>query len=231
MATLGLNLDAPSGWNKWIYAKSVINGLQIPDASFPYLYTPASGFWTRSLIDTRIPWLNTPDALSTFFLGGGTSGTLIGAMGGLAAVGLTSEIRNNSATYAIGRNARPPTMGFCIGNKFKQQVYTRLDVQNDSLNNVIVTNVSVDLLQNSKFKRAYIDHGSIIRYSNVNSSYILSLDVYKTSPPPADLDIKDVKITITTNNGSESSDVNVDILEIKNNWDIVLKFPKKEIHS
>jgi hypothetical protein len=230
MANLSLNLDTPSGWNKWIYAKSVINGVQIPDASFPYLYTPSSGFWARSLIDNNIPWLNATDALTSFFLGGGISGTLAGALGGLATTALTSDIRFKSQTYAVGRGARPPTMGFCLGNKFKQQVYTRMDVMNDSLNSVIVTNVSVDLLQNSRFKRSFIDHGSVERYSNNASEYILSLDINKTIPPPYGLNLTDVTITVTSNN-STSSDISVNVLGVKDNWDIIISRPSQEIHS
>lgn len=229
-----LNLDAPTGWNRWIYAKSVVNNIQIPDASFPYLYTPASGFWGKSILShCLIPWLNTLDAFSAFMLGGGTSSTIPGSVSGLSVVSQIFEISVHGQIFGIGRGAEPPQMGYCIGNKFKQHVYTRMDVQNDGLGRTITTNTSVDLLQNSRFKRAYVDHGSVVRFTNSASiisgatiEYLLTLDIDKTTPPPS-LDLSGTTITITN---SSSSSISVDVLGIKNNWDFIISAPPKEIH-
>lgn len=240
MANLNLNLDAPTGWNRWIYAKSVVGNIQIPDASFPRLYTPSAGFWGRSIIShCLIPWLNTPGAFSAFVLGGGGTGTILGAATGLAVVSQLFEISVHGQIFGIGRGAEPPQMGFCIGNKFKQQVYTRMDVQNDGLGKTITTNIGVDLLQNSRFKRVYIDHGSVVRYTNTASitssasiEHLLTLDINKTTSLPFGFDLSGSTITITTAASTTiaSSDMTLKVLGIKNNWDFIISAPPSDIN-
>ena len=116
-----INSTAPIGWNKWSYARNFFQGtngtVQIPDAPFPYLYTPASGIWSASeLVHCLIPWLNTYNAFTTFLLAGGSSGTLIGSISGLASVAQTFAISVHGQIFGIGRGAEPPQMGYCIGS-------------------------------------------------------------------------------------------------------------------
>jgi hypothetical protein len=230
MANIGLNLSTPNGWNRWLYAKSVVNTIQIPDASFPYLYTPSGGFWGQSIIDhCLIPWLNTIGAFEAFLLAGGATSSLLGSIVGLAVVSELFEISVHGQIFGIGRGADAPQMGFCIGNKFKEHVYTRMDVQNTGDGRTVTTNTSVELLQNYRYKRAYLDHGTIVRYTNSASvagstsiEHILTLDINKTIPPPSTLSLTGATITIANTYGS---DITMNIISVKNNWDFVISAP------
>jgi len=241
MANLGLNLSTPSGWSPWVYARSTYEGIQYLDASFPYLYTPSGGFWGRSIVShCLIPWINTFGAFDTFMRAGGGTGSIMGSVSGLAAVANTFEISVHGETFAVGRNAVPPIMGYCLGNKFKQHVYTRMDVQNDGLGGTIVTNISVDLLQNYRFKRAYIHSGFVSSYTDSASvivgstpNYVLDLGISKSEPPPANINSVVAGTTISivkaANASSASSTISVNVLGVQNNWDISISSPSKEI--
>jgi hypothetical protein len=236
-AASSINFNAPNGWNQWIFLKNNIEGIQKPDSSLPYLYTPADAFWMKSLaIHCLIPWLNTFDAFTLFLLGGGASSSIIGSVGGLALVSQLFELSVKSQTMGIGRGAYPPSMGYCIGDKFKQQIYTRIDVQNTGLQQTIVTYSGIELLQNYKFKRAYVKQGEIVSFNNVASvtnninGYVISLGIDKSTPPPTNISLSE-KITITKAQTltNPSSTFKVNILGVKSNWDIIISKPPEDI--
>ena len=231
-----INLTTPVGWNKWIYARNFFGNVQIPDAPFPYSYIPSKGFWADSIINNcLIPWLNVPSAMDVFLLAGGGTGSLAASVSALSSVGQTFQLSTHSQIFGVGRGAESPSMGFCIGNKFKQQVYTRLDIQNDGLGHTIATNASIDLLQNSIFKRAYVNHGSVVGYSESSSivsgvttpEYLLRLDINKSTPPPTDLNVIGTMITIIKQPDSMvgSETFSVAVVGIKENWDLIINKP------
>ena len=108
----------PSGWNQWIYAKNIAQGVHLLDAPFPVLYTPATGFWMKSIVDTcAVSWINVFDPLSTFLLGGGASGTLTGSLGGLSVVEPLIDIFAAHGSFGLFQSAgRGPQMGYCVGD-------------------------------------------------------------------------------------------------------------------
>lgn len=234
-----INSTAPIGWNKWSYAKNFFDNVQLPDAPFPYLYTPSSGIWSVSSINhCLIPWLNTQGAFTTFLLGGGSTGTFNGALAGLEAVGLTADIALHGQIFGVGRGALPPQMGYCIGNKLKQHVYTRMDVQNDGMGGTITTNTSIELLQNSRFKRAFVKYGTVLQYNttitNGTTTHILTLDIDKNIPPPSSASLSGTKITITklsTDGKKPQASVIVSVLGIQANWDVIISAPETIIES
>jgi hypothetical protein len=172
---------------------------------------------------------------SAFLLGGGTTATILGSIGGLNVVANIFEISVHGQIFGIGRGAEPPQMGYCIGNKFKQHVYTRMDVQNDGLGRTITTNVSVELLQNSRFKRVFVKYGTVVKYTvnnvdNINE-YVLTLDVTKNTPPPSvSLSGNTIKIIKQSSKGSPIiPSISVNVLSIKSNWDVVISKPSGDV--
>jgi hypothetical protein len=235
---VNFNFTAPTGWNKWIHANNAISNLQLPDAEFPFLYTPSAGFWARSWISNCLtPWLITYDAFTLFEISGGVSGTLIGSLNGIAVVNLTAGISTAHQTFGIGRGAAGPQMGYCIGNKFKQHVYVRFDIYNDGFGRFVIPYYGVELLQNSKFKRACVNHGTITRYTNTASSavgavteYLLTLDIVRTDSPSqtAISSVLSDKITITNTSGYTTI---VNVQGLKSNWDVVISRPSIEVNT
>jgi len=215
-----LDLTSPNGWNRWIFVRSSVDSVQLADAPFPPDYIPSSGFWLRGIINNCvIPWLNTFDSLTTFLVAGGSSGTVLGSVSGLSAVGSTFGVSVANQTFGIGRSAPAPEMGFCIGDLFKQHVYTRMDIQNNQ-GFVIATNVMVELLQNSRLKRIYINQGEVLGYRRSGGENLLTLDIYQNDPPMFSAGGEQLKIT--TENGISYT---VNVLEIKSNWEVSISDP------
>lgn len=229
MATLNLNLNSPSGWNKWLYPKTTEFGVQLPDASFPYIYTPANAFWVRSIINhCLVPWINVLDPLSSFALAGGFTGTVAASMSALAVFNELKPISEATGSFSLVGNAPGPIFGYCIGNSFKQNSYLRFDVQN-SIGPVILMDSVVEYLENSRFKRIYVNHGEIVNYRFVNGKYILTLDINRVDSPTEDAKFKikrsGAKIKITQSTG-KIFDLN--ILELLDNWDVVISAPPND---
>lgn len=220
-----LNLQAPSGWNKWIYPRTSVSGVQLADAVFPPTYTPAKSFWLRSIIThCLVPWLNTYDPISAFYLGGGVSHTVAGSAAALSIVQNLYDIWTATGNFSLVGNAPGPQFGYCMGNVFKQHVYARFDIQN-ALGKVILMDSVVEYLENSKFKRIYVDHGEIVDYKISGTKYILTLDINKSEPPPQyaknDVRVSDAySIKIIQSNGKSYS---LKIKELLDNWDIVVE--------
>ena len=228
MATLNLNLNSPSGWNKWLYPKTTAFGVQLPDASFPYVYTPASAFWLRSIIThCLVPWTNVLDPFSLFLLGGGSAGSIYGSLNGLAIFAELFPISIATGSFSLVGNAPGPRFGYCIGSSFKQHSYIRFDVQN-AFGQVVLMDSAVEYLENSRFKRLYVNHGEVINYRIVNNRHILSLDITRSDSPPLSAidNVKNnfYKIKITQ---SDNTSFTLSILELLDNWDITVSAPEK----
>lgn len=222
-----LNFQAPAGWNKWIYPRTSVSGIQLADAVFPPIYTPSKSFWLRSLIThCLVPWINTFDPLSAFLLGGGASGTIAGSVSGLSVVKNLYPIYVATGNFSLVGNAAGPQFGYCMGNSFKQHVYVRFDIQN-ALGAVVLMDNVVEYLENSRFKRIYVNHGNITDYRISEAKHILSLDINKSQLPPqyAKNNISNsgsYYVKITQPNGKKFS---LKILALLDNWDIVVDTP------
>lgn len=224
MATI-YNLSAPPGWNKWVYPKTTApEDTQLPDASFPVIYTPASAFWLRSEIDhCLIPWINVLDPLSAFFIAGGSSSTIVGSVSALATVGILYPLFVASGTWSAFGPYVGPRFGYCIDNKFKQEAYVRFDIMNGGGVQIILLNAGIELLENSRFKRIYVQQGEVAGFKTINDKYLLTLDINNLNSPPEDQSgIIGTKITITKSNGKSFS---LTILGVTSNWDFVVSKP------
>ncbi len=217
-----------SGWNPWKQVRTKINGVEKKDAPLPPLYSPASAFWVQSLISNcNISWLVPMDPFSAFLLGGGATFSLLGSTTGLAVVGQLQEIPS-SGDFGWGLQYRGPEMGFCINSLFKQHLYVRFRVVNNVGNGtILVLNSQIELLQNYRSKRIYVHCGSVVNYSKVGDEHLLTLDVKQDNPPPSDATLNGSRISIlnSAEGDSPSSSVIVNILGIKDNWDLIISDP------
>ena len=191
--------NPPSGWNKWISASTIINGAEgpiyIPDADFPSLYTPADAFWVRSVLShCIIPWINVVDPFTAFLMAGGSSGSIIGSIGGLAVVASLQEIFTAGGSFGLfpkREGGVGPKMGYNIGTSFKQQIYVRFDIQN-AYGRLALTGTGpvVELMENSRFKRLYLYEGEVTGYTVEGvdgTDDLLSIDVEKFSDASTDI--------------------------------------------
>ena len=221
-----LSLSAPNGWNQWVYAKTTVKDpennivIQLPDARFPPLYTPSKSFWLRSIIDNcLIYWINTLDLFSAALISGLGSGTLTGSLGALSTVQELLNVKD-SQVFGIGKSAAAPQMGYCLGSAFKQHVYTTMVIINNRGFQPIATDIYIQLLQNYKFKRIYVNHGQVVKYQYINAQHILTLDInqdtsyVKVAP---DTTIKIVK--------KDGKTVTLHVNGIRENWDLVIGDP------
>jgi len=217
------NLTTPNGWNKWVYPRTTINAsIQLPDALFPPNYTPAKSAWVKGEIGMcDIGWLNPYDYFTIFYLAGGVSGTLMGSLGGIGTADLLANIPDTGTFSAFGPYTGP-RFGFSIGNVFKQQSYVRFDIFNVRGVQVVLTNSQLEMVENSKFKRVYINHGEINGYSASGNDFILRLDINKTTPPPSNLQVSNTTIKITQSDGKT---FNCNLKSINSSWGFVIDDP------
>jgi len=215
MATL--STKAPSGWKKWLRPATYIQGMQMPDASFPWQYTPSKNFWLKSYVERcDIEWYTTPDPMSLFMLSGGTSGTLTGSISALSVVNRLYDMTFDSATFSIFGSAPGPRFGYCVGGELKQQVYVRFDIQNVP-NAVNLMYSGIELLENSKLKRIYVKEGEIQDVKLIDERYYLGLGIDKSTPPPFS-----AVGQITVYSSKTGTSTNYAIGEITDNWEIVV---------
>ena len=102
------------------------------DAPFPPKYTPAWGFWLRSLIrNCSIPWEHPGTLMEDFWLGGGYRGEggLMSVTSGLQTLAQAKDFYKTKV-WGLGYSSIYPQMGYCIGKYFKQEVYVQFDVAN-----------------------------------------------------------------------------------------------------
>lgn len=201
----------------------------LPDCAFPEGFLPSSAFWLETIIaHSQITWLLPIDGFSAFRIGGGTSPSLMGSLGGLSVMGYLNDLPKRGS-WRYGRRqvsrgsvvSRPPEFGFCIGNLFKQHVWTRIDIMND-ISSVQVIYSNVDIMQNSRFKRIYLYEGEVAQYFiNAEGEHILRLDIEKEIIDPAKIPIASGLSITSVDNGSYSVSIN----SVKENWDFVISAP------
>jgi hypothetical protein len=118
------------GYTNWVWVpflhNEVLEGVNsIPYAEIPDNLLPtkesqiASETGTCSLI---APWGGFGDPFSEFFLGGGTTGTVLGALNGLNIVE-QSFLQKEQARYGLGQPYIGPELGYCVGTLFKEKIF------------------------------------------------------------------------------------------------------------
>lgn len=232
-----------SGWNPWYWPKTVRDGYDVGSSPFPPSYLPARAFWTNTFAVhcyLPTPWISLLDPFSAFLIGGGVTGSLIGVIGGLgAAEDILRERQTGS--WGIGRTETGvPTVGFCMGDSYKEHAYFYYDVTHLFLN-LILGLGCIDVFQRSRLKRIYVAEGAVVRFTSnpvpvPDSSavagdiqYILTLDVEGIVPPVTDSVVGDVikiyKRSTTDASGATipGSVLSYKIIKLLPNWELVVK--------
>ena len=229
-----INLTQPIGWNKWALARTTVSEVQLPDASFPVSYTPASSFWVQSAIGhCLVPWFQVMDPFELYLRSGGRSGTIGGSLGGLAAWEQLYDIWVAGASFSLFGTAPGPRFGYNIGTSFKQLVYVRFDIQNVPLK-VLDLGHTIELLENSRFKRIYVNHGEIKGYYVVDRpdgtrEHILDIGINKMGITEEQKgEVGDTNITIISPDGTSFI---VRAKSMTNNWGVVIEDPEDKIPS
>ena len=228
------NLTTPTGWNRWALARTTVSEVQLPDASFPVLYTPASGFWVQSVIShCLVPWFQVMDPFSAFLVAGGSTGSIIGSIGGLSVWEQLYAMWVAGASFSLFGTSPGPRFGYNVGTSFKQLVYVRFDIQNVPFM-VLDLGHTIELLENSRFKRIYVKHGEIERYDIIEKSdgtkeYILNIGINKTGiTEDQKVEIQGTRITIISPDGTTFI---VRAKSMTNNWGVVIEDPGDKIPS
>jgi hypothetical protein len=122
-----------------------------------------------------LPWGGFADPFSEFFLSGGTTGTLLGAINGLNVVEQSFE-QKSVANYGFGEEYAGPEIGYCLGTLFKEKLYSKIFAENifniDSL-----SFCDEQLLFRSSFERFYLHRGLIKSFTeNSDSEYEIIIE-------------------------------------------------------
>lgn len=243
----------PTGWNPWHSVRTQRGLLPVPHSAFPARYLPARAFWAQSYAghcEFPVPWRSRLGLFETFLAGGGGSSTIVGSVGGLAAVAnLLGE--PSFVTWSIrAGDFTPPMIGYCIGEKYKEMGYIYLQITRVQANVIIPTSY-IDVFQRSKLRRIYIHHGNVVRYdvigSGESSVHVLTLDINEQfqngitsdSFPEFSIKIYNQSVPVSEEDASEedASDetvvedvpgiVEVKIKEVRENYQLVIEPPKK----
>jgi len=175
------------GWTRWIWIPLLNSSVFDTERSISYSVIPealtptqkfqiASETVNCSLI---LPWGGFKDPYSEFLTGGGTSGTLIGALNGLDIVN-SSFLEKSTASYGLGQEYLGPEFGYCIGNLFKEKLYVFATAQNelnfDTTSTLLQTGETYeDLIWRSRYERFYLHHGKISSFQTID----INNNIYK----------------------------------------------------
>ena len=222
-----------AGWKPWYYLKTFMGDTIIPYASFPSTYLPASGFKAESFSTNcaiTTPWGDYVDPFSAFLSAGGSGGSVNSALEGIQAA--TNVIdQPNSMTFSIASTSTnpAPTLGFCIGDTYKEHTYFYLTVENVGLNQ-LAWNSFIDVFQRSRIGRLYLNYGSITRYEkDATGKNVLTIDMEGSVPSGVSRTIVGSSIRYTRK--SDGKQVSVMVKEVRDNWDMIISDPGIDIPS
>lgn len=202
------------GYRNWVELNTNKNNRPYPYTSIPPSYTPSNVFWVRAPsihCNVPLPWTPKQDPFGIFLNGGGVSGTLIGSLGGLDAVARDLS-QKTSQTWGIGRELPGPKVGYCIGTKFKENVYLEMNAIRG-----VEAFGNADIVQRSRYKRIYMKFGEVIQYS-ADTRPKIRLDINGTFSNKFNLN--DKQIRIYKKNGAILL-LTIDYVE--ENWTVVIK--------
>lgn len=211
------------GYTRWtwvplIHSSILDTQISISDTEIPSNLIPASEFQVDSETSTCTfiaPWGGFADPFTEFELGGGTSGTLIGAINGLYIVE-QSFLQKDTAQYGIGREYTGPEFGYCIGTLFKEKIYSVVSAQNVS-NLVFVGSSYEDLIFRSKFERFYVNHGKILSFNVKNSSqkkYSITIPTGSTITSINEIDFTNLNDKIKLYKKYDGSNIDFKVIKV-----------------
>ena len=145
----------------------------------------------------------------------------MGAASALSVVNALSEYYLAIGEFGLGRKNNAPQMGFAISDKFKQHVWTHFTIENILNSLVLLAAPDIEMLQNSRYKQLYVNHGEIVSVLDWEGSKILDIGIEKDIPP-SNIDINGVNIRIVKNDGSSYI---LPILSLRDDWTIVVGNP------
>ena len=191
-------LKNTSGWKPWFTISTTRGGLDVPFGHFPSAYLPAKNFKveSRALGTYASPFYTLPII--------GDSSSLAGLLGIIAQEAIAAA-QGTTATFGLGYSIIP-TLGFCIGDLYKEHTYFKYNIVFISAFSPLSTIIGMDVIQRSKLKRMYVHHGDITSI-NINSELqilTIVLDYTVAIDPVISLDLTGYNIKIIKKNGAEN---------------------------
>jgi hypothetical protein len=197
------NLSNDLGFTRWNWIPLLNQGVLSTNGAIPYApvpdhLVPAQEFQVASETATcsiTVPWGGFADPFTEFELGGGTSGTILGAINGLNIVG-QSFLQKTTAEYGLGREYLGPEFGYCQGKYFKEKIYSAISAQN-VFNLVTVGQCEQDLVWRSRWERFYVNHGKITTFEKVSGElYKIVIPTGATNTSVGEVDFSGITETI-----------------------------------
>jgi hypothetical protein len=238
------------GFTKWTWIpllhRDVVDSLiSVSYSEIPDNLVPASEFQIAAETSTCTliaPWGGFDDAFTEFFQGGGTSGTVLGALNGLSIVE-QSFLQKGTANYGLGQEYLGPQMGYCIGTLFKEKVYTEVNALNFVNLNPLISGPSVNaddfdfddaanqtgssreqLIWRSRFERFYLNHGLIRDFQDIdrpNGKFRVLIDTKCETSAVGTIDFSAVPDAIRLNKRSDGVSVTFSIDEVRGSDGII----------
>lgn len=209
------------GFSRWRFMRLIESDtiISVPYSNIPSDLLPSSESQYAAETSTcslRAPWGGFQDPYSEFIRGGGFTGTVIGAIGGLANISQLFSQRT-TAHYGLGREYTGPQFGYCVGTIFKEKVYTEVHAIN-VLNAQFLGSSSEDLIFRSKFERFYLHHGIIKIFTTVdiaNSKFKIIIDTKAETTSVDEIDFSTINDTITLYKRTDGSSLVFSIDKVK----------------
>jgi len=221
-----------NGWKPWFYPKIIRNEYRTASAPFPSTYLPARAFLAETFASHCLlptPWTYKEDPIDAFALAGGTN-NLILALEGLRAF---NNVLNDpqEGTWGIGGSQIGiPTVGFCMGDSYKEHTYFRYTATKIGFGEMLGT-ACMDVFQRSRLKRLYVMEGMVVRFvanpnpielaptdsDLANPQFVLTLDF--EGVVPEGISTSGGVITVHKKGGQT---ISLTIKKILPNWEVVV---------
>ena len=198
---------SPTGWRPWRWVRTDLDGnTSVPFGKIPDSYLPTKEIWIEAPVahcKVPLPW-STRDAFSEF-LPLASTGTIIGALGGLEAASSVMAEKSYTSWGLSQTNTDAPRIAYCIGNLLKEEVYTYMYAYKQAY-----AGIEEDLIWRSKFKQVHVFQGEIKNSSAIYnkttnkidlSKQAISIGVDKSHLPEQTFN-ESYKITITKSDGA-----------------------------
>jgi hypothetical protein len=220
-----------SRWN-WIpllHGEVLDNSKSIPYARIPENLLPASQSQTAGETNTCsiiAPWGGFADPFSEFFLGGGTTGTVLGALNGLKIVEESFKQKGN-ARYGLGQQYLGPELGYCAGTLFKEKMYSIVEARNILNFNPLITSINdpnqfgsskEQLIWRSRFERFYLNNGKIQSLQikdKATKTYTISINTKSETTAVGKVDFTSITDRIRLTKKSDGKTSMFDINEVR----------------
>ena len=212
------------GWQPWYPVQTTRGNFDVPFGHFPPSYLPATTFWGDAIAlhgQLPTPWSSLKSAEQAFAEAGGNTATIEGLLGGIAAAGAINA-QENTISFGIGQQYDPPTVGFCVGNTYKENTYFKYEITRPNAGHTeLIYNAGIDVCQRSRLNRAYIYHGYItsVNIDSKKNTITIGIDYNGTIDPSITFSIQNFKLTVIKKTNSRSS---YQISQINRDFSMVL---------